>query len=39
MSVLTNNSMMKTEQTEQVMMNELQVIIRKKVQDMMAMKE
>ena len=35
----SDNHTMKSEQTEQVMMNELQVIIRKKVQDMMAMKE
>ena len=39
MSVLSNNNMMKTEQTEQVMMNELQMIIRSKVNDMLAMKE
>ena len=39
MSILFDNHTMKSEQTEQVMMNELQVIIRKKVQDMMAMKE
>ena len=39
MSVLSNNDMMKTEQTEQVMMNELQMIIRSKVNDMLAVKE
>ena len=39
MSVLSDNDMMKTEQTEQVMMNELQMIIRSKVNDMLAVKE
>lgn len=39
MSVISDNDMMKTQQTEQVMMNELQMIIRTKVHDMLAMKE
>ena len=39
MSVLSDIDTMKTEQSEQVMMNELQMIIRTRVNDMMAMKE
>ena len=39
MSLLSDTDTMKTEQSEQVMMNELQMIIRTRVNDMMAIKE
>ena len=39
MSLLSDTDTMKTEHSEQVMMNELQMIIRTRVNDMMAMKE
>ena len=39
MSVLSDNDTMEIEQSEEVMMNELQMIIRSKVNDMIAAKE